>query len=256
MDFLPHQVLPGVFHIEDPIGGVHMTLLVGRKRALLFDAGYGAVDVRDYIRTLTKLPLSLVLSHGHHDHALGAVWFEEAFMDPLDLPVLQAYTGLIQRRRVILRARMPEARAQAFRQAPLPQLLPLPDTPFDLGGLTAQPLRVPGHTPGSIALLVRELRLLLLGDSWNPQTWLFFPEALPVDSYAASFVQLMDQPFDLALAPHLAAPVKRESLLAYCAGLTENGFAVAKPFVVPGHERVPTLAMSPAPGMLLIFRQP
>lgn len=256
LSFVSHEVLPGVFHMEDPLGGVHMTLVVGSRRALLMDAGYGALDVSAQVRTLTGLPLTLVLSHGHHDHALGAMWFKESFMDPADLPVFRQYTGARERERVILRAGLTGQAADHYRQAQIPEPAPLDDTPMDLGGLTVESIQVPGHTPGSVALLVREMRLLLLGDTWNPQTWVFFPEALPIDTYVASFNRLMDAPFDQALAPHQAAPVTRDYLLAFREGLTTNGPAVAKPFVVPGHERVPTLACSPVKGSRLIFRQP
>lgn len=256
MDFVSQEVLPGVHHIEDPLGGVHMTLLVGSNQALLMDAGYGALDVQAFIRTLTPLPLNLVLSHGHHDHALGAIWFDRAFMAPEDLPILAEYTGPRERRRVLLRSGLTGQRARDFLEADLPAPRPFPDAPFDLGGLTVSVIPVPGHTPGSVALLVKELKLLLLGDSWNPQTWVFFPEALPVAAYAASFKSLMQQPFDLALAPHKKELVTKEYLLAYAKGLTENGLASAKPFVVPGHERVPTLACTPVQGARLIFKKP
>ena len=256
MEFSPHLILPGVHHIEDPLGGVHMTLLVGSRQALLFDAGYGAFDVQAFVRTLTPLPLTLVLSHGHHDHALGALWFDSCFMAQEDLPVLTEYTGPRERERVILRAKLQGQAARAFREAKIPQPQPLPQAPFDLGGLTVSAIPVPGHTPGSIALLVQERKLLLLGDSWNPQTWVFFKEALPVETYIASFQNLMEQPFDLALAPHKQEAVPKEYLLQYAQGLEKNGPANAKPFVVPGHERVPTLACTPAPGARLIFKKP
>ncbi|NLX83624.1 MAG: hypothetical protein GXZ04_07410, partial [Clostridiales bacterium] len=126
--------------------------------------------------------------------------------------------------------------------------------PLDLGGVTAQPIRVPGHTPGSIALHIIERALLLLGDSWNPQTWVFFPEALPVNTYAASFRSLMNLPFTHALAPHQSALISKTFLQTYANGLSEKGFASAKPFSVPGHEGIQTLTYEPAPGALLIFR--
>ena len=75
MAFTALEVLPGVFHIRDCMG-VCMTLLAGRDQALLVDTGYGLEDVRSFIRTLTDKPLTVLLTHAHHDHALGAQWFE------------------------------------------------------------------------------------------------------------------------------------------------------------------------------------
>jgi glyoxylase-like metal-dependent hydrolase (beta-lactamase superfamily II) len=62
---------PGITHITDAMG-VSFTLIEGGDSALLFDAGYGLEDVAAYVRTLTEKPVELILSHGHHDHMLGA----------------------------------------------------------------------------------------------------------------------------------------------------------------------------------------
>ena len=93
------QVMPGVWHIADDMG-VCMTLLAGEKRALLADAGYGLEDVRAFVRTLTALPLTVLLTHAHHDHVLGARWFQETFMPEADLPYFERYTSALQRSRV------------------------------------------------------------------------------------------------------------------------------------------------------------
>ena len=72
--FKASQVLPGVTHITDAMG-VSFTLIEGEKKAVLFDTGYGMEDVGAYVRTLTDRPVKVLLSHGHHDHMLGARWF-------------------------------------------------------------------------------------------------------------------------------------------------------------------------------------
>ena len=247
------EILPGVHHIMDPLG-VHLTLLAGSERALLFDTGYGVTDVKAYIQSITSLPLTVILSHGHHDHALGAMWFDETWMLEADRGVFTEYTGPRERERVIARAEMKPSQAEKYRSAAIPLPKPLSEAPVSLGGLTAVPISVPGHTPGSLAMLVPERELLLLGDSWNPQTWVFFPEALPVETYAQSFKKLMDQIFSTALAPHKAEPLSWEYLHRYAEGLTSKGFASAKPFLIQGQEHIPTLAYAPTPGSLLIFR--
>ncbi|MBR6809763.1 MAG: MBL fold metallo-hydrolase, partial [Clostridia bacterium] len=48
--------------------GMHMTLLVGTEKALLVDCGYGFDDIFAAVRSITSLPVTLLLSHGHHDH--------------------------------------------------------------------------------------------------------------------------------------------------------------------------------------------
>ena len=253
LEFKSMEILPGVHHIMDPLG-VHMTLLAGSERALLFDTGYGVADVKAYIQSITSLPLTVILSHGHHDHALGAMWFDETLMLETDRDVFTEYTGSRERERIIARAEMNPLQAEKYRNAEIPLPKSLRESGFDLGSLTAVPISVPGHTPGSLAILVPERELLLLGDSWNPQTWIFFPEALPVETYAQSFKKLMTQPFSAALAPHAAEPLTCENLQRYAEGLTDKGFASAKPFTIQGQEHIPTLAYAPTPGSLLVFR--
>ncbi len=252
-DFAVSDVFPGVKQIRDPLG-VHVTLLLGREKALLFDAGYGILDLHALIRRITDLPLTLVLSHGHHDHALGAMHFPSSLMLPQDLPVFREYTGRRERERIAETARLGSGEREHYLSASIPEPEILDAAVFELGGLSAKVIKTPGHTPGSIALFVLERELLLLGDNWNPQTWVFFPEALDVRTYARSFRSLTDLPFRIALAPHADAPVSREFLLSFADGLNETGFANAKTARIRGYEQIPVKAFEPAPGAMLVFR--
>lgn len=109
MAFCAREALPGVYQIQDCMG-VCMTLLVGQRAALLVDTGYGLEDVQAYIRTKTQLPLEVVLTHGHHDHCLGARWFAQTYMFPADEKDFRTYTG--------------RKRGGAFWTAPGPRGLP------------------------------------------------------------------------------------------------------------------------------------
>ena len=90
---------PGVTHITDAMG-VSFTLVEGDDSALLFDAGYGLENVADYVRSLTGKPVKLILSHGHHDHILGARWFDRSLMDAEDLEEFQLRIARPQREKV------------------------------------------------------------------------------------------------------------------------------------------------------------
>ena len=79
MAFTVHAVMPGVWHIVDCMG-VCMTLLEGENAAMLVDTGYGIEDVADFMRHMTDLPLTVFLTHNHHDHAMGARCFPETYM--------------------------------------------------------------------------------------------------------------------------------------------------------------------------------
>ena len=74
MSFELNHICEGITHIRDAMG-VCMTLIEGDKAALLVDTGYGTEDVAAFVRTLTDKPRTVLLTHHHHDHALGARWF-------------------------------------------------------------------------------------------------------------------------------------------------------------------------------------
>ena len=227
MGFMEREVLPGVWHIRDGLG-VCFTLLTGASRALLVDAGYGIEDVSAFIHTLTDLPVTLWLTHGHFDHAPGARWFEDVRLCPAELPVYERYAGADGLRRLA------DMAAEAGLSVEQPDRLPpkprsVPGETLCLGGLTARVIPCPGHTPGSAAVFVPERRLLLTGDDWNPCTWLFFPEALPVETWRENLRRLMDLPFEWVLCPHREKLYPRKALETFLDAATDAALDAAVP---------------------------
>ena len=215
MAFTVTATLPGVWHIQDSMS-VCFTLIAGERQALLVDAGYGLENAAAFAASLTPLPVQLWLTHGHHDHALGARWFPQVKLCPEEAPVYGEYTSAHWRRHVLQGAvarGIPADEADYLAgEMPAPALLP--GETIDLGGLTAQVIPCPGHTPGSAVVFVPELSLLLTGDDWNPTTWLFFPEALDVYAYRARMEALLALPFARVLCPHDPGLQPREKLEA------------------------------------------
>jgi hydroxyacylglutathione hydrolase len=63
-------------------------LIVGEKRAILFDSGSGTRDISGVVANLTKLPVTVIVSHLHYDHLGGIGPFEHVGM--IDLPETRA----------------------------------------------------------------------------------------------------------------------------------------------------------------------
>lgn len=193
-------IFPGVTHITDAMG-VSMTLIEGEQRAILFDTGYGTENVKAYVQTLTGKPVSVLLSHGHHDHILGQRWFEESRMCSEDLEEFRQRTGIIQREKVAEQAVQKGVEIPAdflsvrFRD-PLPirftgKIGRFEQETEDLGNLQVKIIHVPGHTPGSVVLYLEKYRLLLTGDNWNPCTWMWFPTSIPADRWRDHMTELI-----------------------------------------------------------------
>ena len=198
--FTANTICPGVTHITDAMG-VSFTLIEGNDRAVLFDTGYGTEDVAAYVKTLTNKPVTVLLSHGHHDHMLGARWFEKTFICEEDMEEFRMRSGELQRRKVIKQAKdrgvyVPDD----FMTAPVRLPDPLrfngsvglfDSRKEDLGRLCVNVIHVPGHTPGSIVLHVPARSLLLTGDDWNPCTWMWFPSSLDAKRWRENMLSLI-----------------------------------------------------------------
>ncbi len=254
MGFRVRDVLPDVFHVEDTLG-VCMTLLVGSREALLVDAGYGLEDVAAFAASLTDRPIRLILTHGHYDHSLGAAWFPEAFVLEEDTALAREHGTDFWRRRALDAAEENGFRTdeRAFLSRRTPEWKRLEEGRIELGGLSARVIRCPGHTPGSAVIYVPERALLLTGDNWNPCTWLFFPEALPVQEYRANMRRLLELPFRHVLCPHRWELFGRDRLEDFLAGLTDGKLLAAEAVDTGAWPGIRTVQTEPAPGQLLVF---
>ena len=178
---------------------------------------------------ITDKPVTLLLTHGHDDHALGARWFPESLLFPEDHGVFARYTGEDFRGQIAAdAARRGLSLPEDFLTRPLPPPLPLAEGEIGLGGLTARVIRCPGHTPGSAVVYVPERQLLLTGDDWNPCTWLFFPEALPVRDYRRNMRAVLALPFRRVLCSHRRWLYGRDMPENFLRGLTDEALAAAR----------------------------
>ncbi len=253
MPFESRQVLPGVHHIKDAMG-VCMTLLVGEQSALLVDAGYGTEDVHAFVRTLTQLPLSVVITHGHHDHCLGARWFETTMMFEEDQADFLTYTGIETRQRVLAQAQakgldVPED----FLTAQIPMPLPLHEQTVDLGGMTVQIIHCPGHTPGSAVVFVPDRKLLLTADDWNPCTWLFFPAALGAHDYLTNVRRLQALEHTHVLCSHQPMLFERGMMDDFLNGMTDEVLRAAPAVDIPPYQATDTHQASLPHNQIFVF---
>ena len=175
--------------------GENLFLVQGSRRAVLIDAGPGLGDLPGFVHRLTTLPLTVLLTHDHVDHAPGCALFGEVYMNPADRPV---YRDHCTWRDEYVCGQVGAVDFPAL----APQLCALqPDKPmlalhggmvFDLGGLHIRAVELPGHTPGSMVFLLMEPRLLIAGDACTPSTYLFLPESSTVTAYRAAVCRVRD----------------------------------------------------------------
>jgi glyoxylase-like metal-dependent hydrolase (beta-lactamase superfamily II) len=203
--FEVYKIVPGVFAIYEPHQAEETIgyLIVGEKRALLFDTGMGISDVKKVVAELTGLPVVVLNSHTHDDHVGGNWEFSTIYGMDTDFTRENARGSRVDAQAEItpdqICGTLPrefDSKAYATRPWKITAYTHDGDR-FDLGGRTLEVISTPGHTPDAISLIDRVNGLLFTGDTYYPAPiWLFRPET-DLDAYAASIRRLA------ALAPQI-----------------------------------------------------
>lgn len=203
--FEVYKPAPNVFAIYEPHQSEETIgyLIVGQKKALLFDTGMGISDVKKVTAELTKLPIVVLNSHTHDDHVGGNWQFDTVYGMDTDFTRKNAQGSREDAQAEItpdqICGTLPKGfDAQTYATKPWKITSYIHDGDrFDLGGRTIEVIATPGHTPDAISLIDRANGLLFTGDTYYPAPiWLFRPET-DLDAYAVSIRRLA------ALAPQI-----------------------------------------------------
>lgn len=167
---LPHNIY--AIHEPHHIQGVTSYLIIGQKKALLFDTGAGIGNIKEVVEALTDLELIVVNSHCHFDH-IG---------DNYRFPAVHAFnceSSLHNLRQGYSAEELAPEMVPENILAPLPAICDLatyqinPSQPiaiesghiFDLGNRTIEAIHAAGHAPDCLVLFDAEARLMLPGDT-------------------------------------------------------------------------------------------
>lgn len=168
-EYASMKLAPGIWHIEDTVHETYrnsMYLVEGKEKAALIDTGMDSGDLAGYIKTLTKLPVIVLITHGHADHTGQSNQFTTIWFPPKD-------GGF----------RFPFDVSTAF---------PLADGQrLDLGGKDLEVIEIPGHTPGSVGFLDAKDRMIFAGDAiGSSYVWNHINGARPLVEYLAAVRRL------------------------------------------------------------------
>lgn len=207
--FKARKVADGVWCIEDH-GSDNMYLVEGKEKALLIDTGLGVAKLNDFVKTLTRLPVIVINTHGHPDHAGGNYQFKSVYAHPLEFAAIKQTSSTESRKRAVENMMRGATAADMVSieeavKMPTAELIPLKDGQvFDLGGRKIEVIETPGHTPGEIVLLDSANRIAFTGDNDNALVWLFLPTCRPLEVYLQSLKKLQqrDGEFDTIMPGH------------------------------------------------------
>lgn len=190
-------------------GSVRFFLLEGTKGALLIDSGMNTKNALDIAGELTKLPISLLNTHADPDHIGSNAQFNEFFMHPAEEENYRAHGGK-------------------------GNIIPIHEGfVYDLGQRTLQVIELPGHTPGSVAVLDESSRTLISGDPIQQGTIFMFGSRRDMKGYIKSLEHLEEyrNRFDEIWPSHGVFPVGNDTidLVKECAKKILSGEATGKP---------------------------
>lgn len=188
--FTHEKVSKHMIRIRD-VTGVCCYLVIGEKKACLLDTCNGIGNIREYVETITQLPIMVILTHGHLDHMGGAGLFDEIYMNHADIPVFEKHGDM--------NFRIEDVNAHSSVQFDKEEFILTYDGPisdiedgqqFDLGNVTIKMLLVKGHTPGIMCPLIIEDRVIVFGDACGVSVLLFDELSSCVSEYRESLLQL------------------------------------------------------------------
>jgi glyoxylase-like metal-dependent hydrolase (beta-lactamase superfamily II) len=201
--FEVYKVMPDVFAVYEPRQSEETIsyLIIGKKRAVLFDTGMGIGDLKRVTAEITRLPIVVLNSHTHNDH-VGDNWqFDTIYAMDTEFTRQNALGSREDAQAEIVPGQICGALPRGFdpksyatRSWKITSYIHDGD-PIDLGGRSLEVIATPGHTPDAISLLDRANGLLFTGDTYYPAPiWLYRPET-DLSAYAVSIRRLA------ALAP-------------------------------------------------------
>lgn len=191
------KINENTWRIED--GHVRFFLLAGEKKALLIDSGMQVHNAKEIAESLVSVPVELLNTHADMDHVGSNEEFEFFYMNPAEASNYynsQKRTGTI---------------------------IPVTDGDvINLGGRELEIITLPGHTPGSIAVLDRKNRVLISGDPIQDGDIFMFGIQREMHAYFLSLEKLEKYKgrFDTIYPSHGTFPVSPEIINALHEGAT------------------------------------
>lgn len=189
------EVYPVTRHITGFLGRFHERcyLVRGCEQAALIDTGCGFGSLKAEVDRVNDLPLTVLLTHGHQDHAMGAVEFDPVYLNPLEEEVYCRQTDRDYRLwgLQISRDAVHVTPEDLLEPAPFSHFLPVQEGDvFDLGGTSIEAFACPGHTQGNLVFLDRDHKILFSGDAVSRASFLLGEESTSVEAYRDSLIRL------------------------------------------------------------------
>ena len=180
MEYIIRELRDNLWTLDQ--NGVRAFLLVGTDKAILVDTCFGG-DLKSAVDSITDKPVILITTHADPDHIGSDDQFAVQYMHEADFSV---YENRMKK----------STKAIAVEDG----------TTFDIGNFCLEVIHIPGHTPGSIALLDKEHRFLISGDTVQHNCIFMHGEGRDLTLFRSSIEKLncmrVDGSFDTVYPSH------------------------------------------------------
>lgn len=181
------QINNSTWRIEDD--GVRFFLLTGDESALMIDSGMNTPNAKEIVESITNLPITLLNTHCDIDHISGNNAFEEFYIGENEIDYY-------------LKMHNQTSNIKLVKDKEI----------IDLGNRKLQIINLPGHTPGSIAILDINNRVLIGGDSIQDGRIFMFGEIRNLNAFIISLQELWNNyqnEFDIVYPSHGSIPIDK-----------------------------------------------
>ena len=159
------QIDDATYRYEDK--GVRFFILVDSESALLIDSGMNVKNIKEIVLSVTNKPFKLINTHADPDHIGANNEFSSFMMHPSESS--NYYNDSTR----------------------VGTIIPVYDkSVIDLGDRELEVILIPGHTPGSIALLDKKNRVLYSGDTIQDDKIFLFGPMREINAYISSLERL------------------------------------------------------------------
>lgn len=153
----------------DGAGDVWMYLIIGPEKAMLIDTAFGLGDMKALVDEITGgMPIIVVNTHSHFDHAYGNCRFERAYCHEYEAPIIEKqnehmWDYLFDENGNNIWLEFDKNDLPKFKKY---EVIGVPDGHiFNLGGgYEVELIWLGGHAPGMAGYLDKKNRIIFMGD--------------------------------------------------------------------------------------------
>lgn len=169
---------------------VRSFLFIGKEFNILVDTCFGG-DILEAVNSISDNPVKVIFTHCDRDHIGGESLFSEKYIHPAEFACNSEKNGS-------------EIDALPLWEGDI----------LDNGNFKFEVIHIPGHTPGSIALLEKDKHFLIGGDSIQTGTIYMFGQSRSLKALKASMNKLIKikDKFDVVYSSHNQLEVSTETL--------------------------------------------